>query len=80
MLGHAHSPDLHESILDGADKFVREDWPAVQRAGNRFFPRLEHLFHLPSERLVNHGIRLHKGLEQVATEVERVWRAHVFDD
>jgi hypothetical protein len=77
---HSVCPSLEQRVLYGPGCIERKDGPFVDRVGNRSLPCLEHLLHLASHGVVERGVRLHEGGEELAAEVERVWRADVLDD
>ena len=68
-----------ESILDWPYDIRGEHGPSVDRSGNGFFPRLQHLVHLPAGHAVDRGIGIHEGLVKPAAKEERIRSSDVLD-
>lgn len=71
---------LDQGIFDVARNLWWKDRARVQRARNRFLPRLEHLVQLAARLSIGECVGVHEGLIHVASQEEGIWRADVFHD
>lgn len=73
-------PRLDKGIFNRSGNLWEEHRPCIYRPRDWFFPRLQHLLHLPTHIVVDERVRFHEGREQLSTEEQCVWCADILDD
>jgi hypothetical protein len=79
LLLKGSSPGFDQGILDAASDFDWKHWSWVQGSWHRFLPGLQHFIELLASLSVHKGVGIHKGLVEVAAQVNGIWRPYIFD-
>jgi hypothetical protein len=69
-----------QRVLDVLRHVGLEHRARVHGLGHRHLPRLQQAFHVLSGTLVHDQIGVHEGSVEVATNIDGVWGADIFDN
>lgn len=76
----SRSPRLDQGGLDRPNRVGGKDRSFVYRTRHGLLPRLQHLLHLSTGRIVDRGIGVHERLVQILAEEQGVGSADVLHD